>query len=53
MGFKFITPVVVFLIRPAKDAFAVFPFVLCPAEKNIPRIVIKDITDRIFTGGMF
>jgi hypothetical protein len=53
MGLKLAAPVVVFLIRPAKDTFAVFPFMLCPAEKNIPRIILKDIANRIFTRGVF
>jgi hypothetical protein len=53
MGFKLITPVVIFLIRPAKNAFPVFPFMLCPFKTDIPRIAVKDITHGIFACGVF
>jgi hypothetical protein len=37
MGFTLVTPVVVFLIRPAIDAFAVFGRAAAAANKDVTR----------------
>jgi hypothetical protein len=53
IGFKFSAPVVVFLIRSAKNAFTVFPIMLCPFKQDIPRIVVKGVAYGILARGVF